>query len=349
MVVAGSGRSGTSSIAGVLKLAGLRIPPPEVEGNKTNPRGFFEPRWVVDFQTRLLRDAGVVLTDARPDAFDLTRKVGERPKVRETAGTWLREQTAGHDALVLKDPRNSWFLPLWSQACADAGAGIGYLTMLRHPAEVVGSKDAYYKARSVGGSVRHAQTTRVASWLNVALFSEQLTRGGARTFVPYVDLLDDWRTVVARVVDELALPVGGDLSPAATAEIDEFVDPGLHRIRTEWSDIDCPDDVRDLAQATWDQLDVLARSGGSDAAAEAALDELRAQYVTRYADAEALAQSTAEAARRAAAHQAKKKAGNSGAGGPGARPASKASPPPAERATSFARRVARRARRSLRG
>ena len=43
VVVAGSGRSGTSTIAGVLKSVGLRIPPPEVPGNRTNPRGFFEP------------------------------------------------------------------------------------------------------------------------------------------------------------------------------------------------------------------------------------------------------------------------------------------------------------------
>jgi len=201
VVVAGSGRSGTSSIAGVLKLVGLRIPPPEVPGNRSNPLGFFEPRWVVGFQTRLLRRSVVALTDSRPAAFDMTRKVGEASEVRETVGGWLREQVDHHPSLVVKDPRNSWFLPMWRRAAADAGAEVCFLTMLRHPAEVVGSKDAYYKARSAGGTVRHAQTTRVASWLNVALFSEVMTRDARRTFVLYNDLLDDWRTVVARVGD----------------------------------------------------------------------------------------------------------------------------------------------------
>ena len=79
VVVAGSGRSGTSTIAGVLKMIGLTVPPPEVPGNATNPRGFFEPRWVVDYQSTLLCESAARLTDARPASFDSTREVFARP------------------------------------------------------------------------------------------------------------------------------------------------------------------------------------------------------------------------------------------------------------------------------
>ncbi len=298
VVVAGSGRSGTSTIAGVLKAVGLVIPPPEVPGNRTNPRGFFEPRWAVDFQTRLLRRSVVLLTDARPKAFDLTAGVGEDDEARAEAAVWLREHLEGGRDLVVKDPRNSWFLPLWQRAAADAGATAAFLTMLRHPAEVVGSKDKYYKSTSAGETPRHAQTTRVASWLNVALFTEVLTRDTPRTFVRYNDLLDDWRSVVARVGEELQLRTGREVSEAAAAEVDAFVDPGLRRVRTEWEDIDCPTEVRDMAQEVWDLLGVLATSGGFDEAAQRRLDELRERYTVMYDDAEALAQSSAEDARR---------------------------------------------------
>ena len=54
VIVVGSGRSGTSTVAGTLKYLGLRVPPPEIAPNETNPRGFFEPRWVVDFHKREL-------------------------------------------------------------------------------------------------------------------------------------------------------------------------------------------------------------------------------------------------------------------------------------------------------
>lgn len=316
VVVAGSGRSGTSSIAGVLKSAGLRIPPPEVPGNRTNPRGFFEPQWAVDFQTGLLRKSAVALTDARPSGFDATAAVAGREPVRAEVGAWVKEHLADADELLVKDPRNSWFLPMWRQAAADAGAGISFLTMLRHPAEVVGSKDKYYKGVGSGETVRHVQTTRVGSWLNVALFTEATTRDGRRTFVPYNDLLDDWRAVVARVATELDLVAGREVSAEAAAEIDDFVDPDLRRVRTGWDEIECPDQVRDLAEETWAQHIVLAGSGGFDEGAQARLDELRAAYVELYADAEAIAQSSAEAARRQGAKEGRRKARQQSEDGP---------------------------------
>jgi hypothetical protein len=349
VVVAGSGRSGTSTIAGVLKTVGLVIPPPEVPGNRTNPRGFFEPRWAVDLQSRLLRRSSVFLTDARPAAFDLTAAVTDDEALLAEVAGWLREHlAAGHD-LVVKDPRNSWFLPLWREAAVEAGAQAAFLTMLRHPAEVVGSKDKYYKGTSAGETPRHAQTTRVASWLNVALFTELATRETRRSFVLYNDLLDDWRAVVSRVVDELDLTTGREVDEVAAAEVDAFVDPGLRRVRTGWDDIDCPDDVREMAQDVWEQLCVLAAGGGFDEAAQQRLDEVRERYTAMYADAEALAQSSAEDARRAGARQGRravlkeqrKAARRAGAaGGPAAdRPAV------VRRVRALAGRVARRVRR----
>ena len=82
VVVAGSGRSGTSTVAGALHYLGLLVPPPQVEANESNPRGFFEPRWVVDLQSRLLKKARVELTDARPDAFEETHRIGSDPETR---------------------------------------------------------------------------------------------------------------------------------------------------------------------------------------------------------------------------------------------------------------------------
>ena len=54
VLVTGSGRSGTSTVSGTLKMLGCYVPQPEVKADSSNPRGFFEPRWAVDVQTRLL-------------------------------------------------------------------------------------------------------------------------------------------------------------------------------------------------------------------------------------------------------------------------------------------------------
>jgi hypothetical protein len=306
VVVAGSGRSGTSTVAGVLQMLGLRIPGPEVPGDRTNPRGFFEPQWAVSFQGRLLRRASVLLTDARPSAFSDTARIAERQDVLDELGSWLSGHIEPGVELLVKDPRSSWFLPLWRRAAAEAGADVCFLTMLRHPAEVVGSKDKYYRGKSAGETPRHAQTTRVASWVNVALFTEANTRDASRSIVLYNEILDDWRLVMTRTLAELGLRERA-LAPAVSAEVDAFVDPGLRRIRTGWDEIDCPDAVQELAQEVWEQLCVLASNGGFDRDAQARLDTARERYVRMYADAEALAQSSADNAKRLGARQARQK------------------------------------------
>ena len=66
--VVGSGRSGTSTMAGTLRTLGLLVPQPEVVADATNPKGFGEPRWVVDLHHELLQRSNVQVSDARPRA-----------------------------------------------------------------------------------------------------------------------------------------------------------------------------------------------------------------------------------------------------------------------------------------
>ena len=140
VIVVGSGRSGTSTVAGTLKYLGLRIPPPEIAPHRTNPRGFFEPRWVVDFHKRLLSRAGVHLSDSRPIAAERAYEVGRRPRLQAELHDWLANALQEAPELVVKDPRNSWFQPMWRDAAESLGTTPRFLTMLRHPAEVAGSK-----------------------------------------------------------------------------------------------------------------------------------------------------------------------------------------------------------------
>ena len=67
--VVGSGRSGTSTMAGTLRTLGLHVPQPEVVADATNPKGFGEPRWVVDLHHELLQRSNVQVSDARPRAW----------------------------------------------------------------------------------------------------------------------------------------------------------------------------------------------------------------------------------------------------------------------------------------
>ena len=69
------------------------------------------------------------------------------------------------------------------------GVEPSFVTMLRPPPEVVGSKRTYYNACLQDGQ-------GVAAWLNMMLGTERATRGSSRALVRYHDLLRGWEQVV---------------------------------------------------------------------------------------------------------------------------------------------------------
>ena len=167
--MAGSGRSGTSLFTGILQRLGYYVPPPEVPADETNPRGFAESRWVVDFHSRLLKKARVQVADARPEAWAQTAHVGLAEDVQGQLQTWLETQFGTADDIIIKDPRLSWFLPLWRQCGQDVGATAKFVTVMRHPAAVIESKQ-----RSYGNW--QGDVERTAGWINQVLFTERATR-----------------------------------------------------------------------------------------------------------------------------------------------------------------------------
>jgi hypothetical protein len=281
VLVVGVGRSGTSLAAGILGQLGFHIPQPEVKADETNPRGFGEPRWVVDFHTRLLQQRSITVNDARPAALEIAHR--PTPRAERQLRDWLEQQFAVAPALVVKDPRTVWFLPLWRSAAGDAATS--FLTMLRHPAEVVTSARKYYGTHQTAAS-------RTGAWISLILETERFTRGKPRAFVRYEDLLADWQGEIRRAGAALGLPelASAERSPA----VDGFVDPALHRNRVGWDALDVPADIRELADHVWEELGRLP-AGDED---PAALDAAREAYVAMYDEAEALAYSSIGAARR---------------------------------------------------
>jgi hypothetical protein len=277
-------------MAGILQRLGLVVPKPEVTPDETNPRGFSESQWVVDFHDDLLTHANVQVSDARPLAWERTGQFAERPGAPAKLGRWLTEQLAAGDDLLIKDPRLSWFLPLWTAAARTHGVEPSFVTMLRPPAEVVGSKRTYYNDTLQDG---HG----VAAWLNMMVNTERATRGAARTFVRYHDLLQDWEGVIDAIGRDLGR--GWKVTDGLRAEIGGFVDPGLRRVDLDWSDLDLPMRLESLARRSWEALDRLA--GGDPAAADVLeeLDGLHAEYAAYYLEAEVVSRSSVIAARSA--------------------------------------------------
>ena len=294
ILVAGSGRSGTSLLSGILKAFGAHIPQPEVTPDESNPAGFGEPQWVVDFHARLLKAAGVFASDARPSAWAKTAEIGRDADVLSELEGWIRKEFRHGDHVVVKDPRLLWFIPLWTRA-GETIAAPCYLTTLRHPLEVIMSKQMYY------GEKWHPNN-RVAGWLNTMLYTERATRGNRRTIVRYDDLLTDFMIPFVNLNEALDLELVDRSTPHQARAAAQLVNPSLRRARATWSSLEVDDRLVELAEETYSTFDKAASKNDLDGKSIAAdLDRLREQYLALYQFSETVAESTVIAAKRGGA------------------------------------------------
>ncbi len=291
VLVSGSGRSGTSSLAGTLKRLGLHVPQPEVEASETNPRGFYEPQWVIDFHKRHLKELALFNIDSRPAAVDLVAAYVASgvpsAELREWLAGQLQAPERGGAQIVVKDPHAFWFAEVWEGVSAELGADLRWLTALRHPAEVVGSRDIAYLSSQSDDLRLTKETSNVAGWVHAALLTERAGRGRKRSFVRYADLLADWRSALAPVQQQLELDLNTDLTSTGHHAVDDFIEPSMRKSQLTWDDVRTPDWLRDTAEEVWELLGALT-AAPQDAGTLASLDRIHDDYNARYADAVAL-------------------------------------------------------------
>ncbi|MBS43108.1 MAG: hypothetical protein CMH83_08120 [Nocardioides sp.] len=287
LLVTGSGRSGTSSVAGSLKRLGFHVPQPENPPDERNPRGYYEPQWVSQFHLQWLNGIPVRTIDPRPDAGAVAMATAT-PERREALRTWLAEELAQHgpdDVVVVKETRAYWVYPLWRDVAEELGARLVSLTMLRHPTQVVRSRDAAYLSHRPDAVRLQRETANTAAWVNSVVVTERQSRTNPRAFVPYVELIDDWRTTLFRACRQLDVDPGRFDAPHP---VDDFLTAELNRSDDTWNGLTVPDEVRDLAERTWTAARALAVDP-DDAVARTALDVIGEEYVTLHAFAAAVA------------------------------------------------------------
>ncbi len=305
VIVTGSGRSGTSTAAGTLKKLGLYVPQPEIDANDANPRGYFEPKWAVEFHKKVLADAGVRTLDGRPVAWELMRSTTAKPEFRAELRDWFATQLLGPQ-IVVKDPRTFWLRDLWVDVANELGVHTEWLTMLRHPAEVVGSRDMHYLKKADEERRHSRETANIAGWVNVALANEKASRGSQRAFAHYTAMISDWRAAMIDVARHLDLRFDADLNSGEPHEVDDFIDVSLRRAQVTWDDLDVPDNLREIAETVWQGLDALSERP-DDAEVMARLDAMREEYDQLYAHSSALVQDETSSAIEAARRQARRR------------------------------------------
>lgn len=289
VLVTGSGRSGTSSLAGSLHRLGLLVPHRMVEADEQNPRGYYESSWVIKFHKSRLRELSLHNIDARPWAVDLVAASLEDGSAVAELTAWLQEHVAGQGTqFVIKDPHALWFVDVWRAAAEAIGADLRMLTSVRHPAEVVGSRDIAYLQKQSAAVRRTKETSNIAGWVHAALLTEKAGRDMPRAFILYADMMTDWRTALLRTGEQLDLDFEPKPEAGAHHPIDDFLDAGLQRSRLTWDDVSVPQQLRDMAEEVWQLLGRLVQAPG-DEATIARLDEIHEAYDDLFSGAVAIA------------------------------------------------------------
>lgn len=297
VLITGAGRSGTSTIAGTFFHLGHHVPEPYLQGNESNPRGFYESWWPVRFHKKLVSRANVEQTDGRPEALELVREAVDE-KVRADLAEWLDTVLSESERVVVKDPRAVWVPWLWTEEAEAKGATISFVTMLRHPAEVLGSRKTYYSDYRSWMAARDFSAMNLCGWINGNLLLERQTRHQPRSFLLYYDLITDWRSQVEKLRAEIGFDA--QLTDERAAAVDDFIDPSLRRHEPDWEEWGLPTSLTSIADDAFEALSRLAAAGGHDEAIEAELDAVAERYRSLYADSAAIAQDAASARARTA-------------------------------------------------
>ncbi len=287
VLVTGSGRSGTSSLAGSLQRLGWHVPLPLLEASEINPRGFYESQWVVELHERLLGSVPVRTNDARPEAAEAAAAAASDPAVLAELVAWLEEQGAA-DRLLVKDPRIFWVPGLWRDAAAATGHDLVFLVTLRHPTVVARSRDTAFLSDESDEVRLRRSSANVAGWVNNTLESVTATQGVRRAWVRYDDLLADWRSCLARVGAQTGLDLPATVHDRSAHEVDDFLTPELNRSRVSWGDVEVLDELRVLAERLWSAVTGLVEDP-EDAASLAEVAACRADYARLHSLAAGLA------------------------------------------------------------
>ncbi len=91
--------------------------------------------------------------------------------------------------------------------------------------------------------------------MNSVFETERASRGNPRAFVPYYDLISDWRAAMTRACAQVGAPSGSMDAPHA---VDDFLTTSLNRSSDSWEGLTVPPALVEMADATWTAANVLS-------------------------------------------------------------------------------------------
>jgi len=216
ILILGMHRSGTSAVAGVANALGAAGPRTLMAPDEFNPRGYFESGPLSVALEEMLASVGSYWHDWRElDLCSLSRDAADRHRTKIKA--LIDAEFSDEPLIVIKDPRICRFVPFMASLLDELNFTTVSILPVRNPLDV---------AFSLKRRDNLAPAKSVLLWLRHVLDAEHHSRHMRRAFVPYAELLTDWRKLMARVTEKTDIdwPRQGE---ATAAQIAHLLRPGL--------------------------------------------------------------------------------------------------------------------------
>jgi hypothetical protein len=221
MVVLGMHRSGTSAMAGTLKLLGVDLGSDLIPAAEKNPKGYFENNKVNNLNELILKTLGSKWDDLFPLPYEWWAKKEIRD-LHEKAGRIIADDLKSAGIIGIKDPRFCILLPFWLEVFRELDIEPYFIIMVRDPLEVAGSLEKKGNFDNYGFS----EEKSLLLWVKHNLDSELFSRGRPRIFIDFNEFIASPVMVIEKAFGSLRLQPPKNIR-AHEKELLEFIDPQL--------------------------------------------------------------------------------------------------------------------------
>lgn len=220
ILVLGMHRSGTSALTRLINLLGADIAPDLMSANFANQVGYWESIELAKIHDEILLALKSSWDDIVP--IDYTKLPADIIQSNKNSLKEYLIRVFDHsNFFVIKDPRLCKLIPLWLEVLNDLAIEVKVIIPFRNPLEVAASlreRDGFSVEKSF------------LIWLRSILDVEQQTRGLARCFINYAQLLDNTASVLNNITQQCDINWPNDLAQVLT-EIQGFINNKYHHQR----------------------------------------------------------------------------------------------------------------------
>lgn len=227
--ILGSGRCGTSMAARAISFLGVDLGNQFIKKNKTNPKGFWEHKGIVNTHKKIKATLG-----RRPFPEGWQKRKEILP-YKEQLKDLITQDFSGKSFWGWKDPRTSESIALWRDIFEELGIEPRFLIMIRNPVDVAAS---YRKAYD------REEDAALRQWQMRTLLSLKGSEGTKRVIADYDDFLENSLETLRKIANALELPWPKDEARLQRA-LDDFIDPNLQHNRTGLDELDRQTDIEE--------------------------------------------------------------------------------------------------------